>query len=36
MNGNGVLVWKDGKKYEGQFVMDKREGKGTFTWADGR
>lgn len=36
MHGHGVLVWKDGKKYEGEFVNDKREGKGTFTWADGR
>jgi hypothetical protein len=36
MHGHGLLVWKDGKKYEGEFVNDKREGKGTFTWADGR
>jgi hypothetical protein len=29
-------MWKDGKKYEGEFANDKREGKGTFTWSDGR
>lgn len=29
-------MWKDGKKYEGQFVMDKREGFGKFMWGDGR
>ena len=29
-------MWKDGKKYGGNFVNDKREGQGTFTWADGR
>jgi len=28
--------WKDGKKYEGYFVNDKREGQGKFTWKDGR
>jgi hypothetical protein len=26
MHGYGVLTWKDGKKYEGYFVNDKREG----------
>lgn len=36
MHGYGVLIWRDGKKYEGQFVNDKREGKGTFSWSDGR
>ena len=24
MDGHGVLTWKDGKKYEGNFVNDKR------------
>lgn len=36
MHGQGVLVWKDGKRYEGQFVNDKREGRGIFKWKDGR
>ena len=36
MHGYGVLVWLDGKKYEGHFVNDKREGQGVFTWKDGR
>ena len=36
MHGYGILIWKDGKKYEGEFINDKREGKGTFAWADGR
>mgnify|MGYP003440447615 CR=1 FL=1 len=36
MHGHGLLVWKDGKQYEGDFVNDKREGTGKFTWADGR
>jgi len=36
MHGYGILKWKDGKKYEGDFINDKREGTGTFTWSDGR
>ena len=36
MHGEGVLSWKDGKKYEGTFVEDRREGKGKFVWTDGR
>jgi hypothetical protein len=36
MHGYGLLTWKDGKKYEGYFVNDKREGQGKFTWKDGR
>jgi len=36
MHGRGLLVWRDGKRYEGEFVNDKRDGKGTFIWKDGR
>lgn len=36
MHGNGVLLWPDGKKYDGEFINDKREGHGTFHWPDGR
>lgn len=36
MHGQGVLIWRDGKRYEGQFVNDKREGRGVFRWKDGR
>ena len=36
MHGYGILTWKDGKRYEGDFFNDKREGHGKFTWADGR
>lgn len=31
-----MLIWKDGKRYEGDFLNDKREGLGNFTWSDGR
>ena len=36
MNGNGVIKWKDGKQYTGQYVDDKKHGNGIFEWADGR
>jgi hypothetical protein len=36
MHGFGVLVWPDGRRYDGQFVLDQREGQGTMTWPDGR
>jgi hypothetical protein len=32
MNGKGVFTWKDGRKYEGEYVDDKKQGKGTFEW----
>ena len=40
MNGNkhgkGIEYYKDGNiKYEGDFVNDKREGKGKYIWEDG-
>jgi hypothetical protein len=28
MEGYGVMTWKDGKKYEGEYVNDKMEGAG--------
>ena len=36
MHGTGTLTWKDGKRYIGEFVTDKRDGHGKFIWADGR
>ena len=36
MHGNGILTLKDGRKYEGEFINDKKEGHGIFTWTDGR
>ena len=36
MNGKGVFTWEDGKKYEGEYLNDKKHGQGTFTWADGK
>ena len=36
MHGYGVFTWEDGRKYEGNYVDDKKEGNGRFTWPDGR
>jgi Uncharacterized protein conserved in bacteria len=36
MHGKGVYVWADGRKYEGEYVNDKKDGYGIYTWADGR
>ena len=35
MNGQGLLIWIDGKKYKGEFVNDKLNGKGKITYTDG-
>lgn len=32
MEGEGVFKWPDGRKYEGHYVDDKKEGHGTFHW----
>ena len=36
MNGKGRIAWSDGRTYEGDYVMDKKDGQGTFCWPDGR
>ena len=36
MQGKGIFTWPDGRKYEGEFINDKKEGYGTFYWPDGK
>ena len=36
MHGKGVYTWKDGRKYEGEYKNDKKDGHGIYIWADGR
>ena len=36
MHGKGVNTWADGRKYEGEYYNDKKDGFGVWTWADGR
>lgn len=36
MHGKGVLIWGDGREYEGDFVRDKRHGYGEFKYKDGK
>ena len=35
MDGRGVFSWPDGRKYEGEYVKDLKEGVGRFVWPDG-
>jgi len=34
MHGKGLFVWPDKKKYEGEYINDKKEGYGIFYWPD--
>lgn len=36
MEGIGIYVWSDGRRYEGLYKDDKKHGFGIYTWADGR
>ena len=36
MHGRGTYTWADGRKYEGEYLDDKKDGYGVYTWADGR
>ena len=36
MHGKGSYTWKDGRKYEGEYLHDKKHGDGMYIWADGR
>ena len=36
MNGNGIFVWPDKKKYIGSYKNDNKHGYGIFNWPDGR
>jgi hypothetical protein len=36
MHGVGIFTWHDGRRYEGEYFDDKKQGQGVFTWPDGR
>ena len=36
MHGKGILTWKDGRCYDGEFNFDKKHGQGKYTFADGK
>jgi len=36
MHGHGVYVWKDGRRYEGEYLDDRKHGYGVYVWTDGR
>merc|ERR1711988_1240469 len=36
MSGSGLFTWSDGRRYDGAYQNDKKEGRGKFAWPDGR
>ena len=36
LHGRGVYTWPDGRKYDGEYKDDKKDGQGTYTWPDGK
>ena len=36
MDNRGIYSWKDGRKYEGEYSLDKKQGFGIYIWVDGR
>ena len=32
MHGKGIFKWPDGRRYEGSYIDDKKEGQGMFEW----
>lgn len=36
MEGFGIYIWADGRRYEGQYHNDKKSGYGVYYWTDGR
>ena len=36
MHGHGVFTWPDGRRYQGDYVNDKKHGFGIYTWSNGR
>lgn len=36
MHGQGIYTWADGRKYEGEYINDKKHGFGIYTYPDGR
>ena len=35
MDGNGIFIWPDGRKYEGDYKEDKEDGYGILEWGNG-
>lgn len=36
MDGKGVCIYKDNRRYEGEYKLDQKNGFGKFEWPDGR
>lgn len=36
MHGKGIYVWEDGRRYEGEYINDIKNGSGKYYWPDGK
>lgn len=36
MHGQGIYSWPDGRKYDGEYLDDLKNGFGSYYWPDGR
>ena len=36
MDGEGLFIWPDQRKYQGEYKDDRKHGYGVFEWNDGR
>jgi hypothetical protein len=36
MHGSGIYSWEDGRRYEGEYQNDLKDGFGVYTWKDGK
>lgn len=34
--GKGIMIWPDGRKYEGDFFKDNKHGFGIMEWSNGK
>ena len=33
LEGKGIFIWPDGRKYDGEYKDDKKDGYGVFEWS---
>jgi hypothetical protein len=36
MHGRGLYSWPNGEEYEGEYVMNKKQGYGSYRWKNGK
>ena len=36
LSGKGIMIWPDGRKYDGEYSENERNGYGEFYWPNGK